>query len=433
MKEQQVIKKYCVYMHTSPNDKRYIGITSMEPPESRWRNGDGYSHNAYFSNAIQKYGWDNFAHDIIADNLSEEDAMQMERELISKYNTINPTYGYNQTSGGEVGKRCSDELRERLSEIITERMRDPALRNRLSEIAKQREMFGENNPNYGNHKLAGENNPNYGKHHSEETRQKMRDAKANISEETRKKLSEAAKKNMTEDRRLQIAEMNKNRQVSEDTRRKMSESHKHLWTDELRSEHSLRFSGENNPMHGKHHSEETKQILREMFSGEKSYRYGTHVSEETRFKMIETSPLKEPVVQLTLDGGFIGEYPSIGEASRNMGIDRHLINKCCSTNCQSKSAGGYLWVYKRNYVPGAHGYKNERFRSVVKLTNEFILIDEYISIAEASRDSGSARQNIGECCRKNAKFDGKMYMCGGYAWMYLDDYEQYKINNNKEI
>lgn len=35
-------KKYCVYMHTSPSEKRYIGITSQSP-EARWRkNGAGY-------------------------------------------------------------------------------------------------------------------------------------------------------------------------------------------------------------------------------------------------------------------------------------------------------------------------------------------------------------------------------------------------------
>ena len=30
-------KCFTVYMHTSPNGKRYIGITSKNPPEKRWR------------------------------------------------------------------------------------------------------------------------------------------------------------------------------------------------------------------------------------------------------------------------------------------------------------------------------------------------------------------------------------------------------------
>lgn len=39
-------KKYCIYKHTSPSNKSYIGITSMNPLD-RWKNGNGYSHNSY--------------------------------------------------------------------------------------------------------------------------------------------------------------------------------------------------------------------------------------------------------------------------------------------------------------------------------------------------------------------------------------------------
>ena len=69
---------FCVYKHTSPNGKSYIGITSMNPPEKRWKNGKGYSHNKYFTNAINKYGWDNFTHEIIENNLTEEEAKVLE-------------------------------------------------------------------------------------------------------------------------------------------------------------------------------------------------------------------------------------------------------------------------------------------------------------------------------------------------------------------
>ena len=32
---------YCVYIHTAPNGKMYIGQTSQKP-EARWNNGRGY-------------------------------------------------------------------------------------------------------------------------------------------------------------------------------------------------------------------------------------------------------------------------------------------------------------------------------------------------------------------------------------------------------
>ena len=51
-------KKYCVYVHTNKfNGKKYVGITSMNPKD-RWKNGNGYSNNSYFTNAIRKYGWE---------------------------------------------------------------------------------------------------------------------------------------------------------------------------------------------------------------------------------------------------------------------------------------------------------------------------------------------------------------------------------------
>ena len=56
--------KYCVYRHTSPSGKVYIGQTCLKP-EYRWRNGKGYKTQILFYRAIKKYGWDNISHQII--------------------------------------------------------------------------------------------------------------------------------------------------------------------------------------------------------------------------------------------------------------------------------------------------------------------------------------------------------------------------------
>ena len=77
-------KNYTVYMHVSPNGKVYIGITSLKP-KYRWENGRGYKGNEYFYRAIKKYEWNNFEHIIIENNLTKEQAENMEIELIAKY------------------------------------------------------------------------------------------------------------------------------------------------------------------------------------------------------------------------------------------------------------------------------------------------------------------------------------------------------------
>lgn len=92
---------YCVYVHTNQqNNKKYIGITCQQPAY-RWSNGSGYKTQAKFYNAIKKYGWENFTHEILLENLTETEAKEKEVELIDKYKTIDPNFGYNCTLGGE--------------------------------------------------------------------------------------------------------------------------------------------------------------------------------------------------------------------------------------------------------------------------------------------------------------------------------------------
>lgn len=102
-------------MHTSPTNKHYIGITKQQPPSNRWRkDGKGYKNSIYFWNAIQKYGWDNFKHVIVAEGLSLNEASEMEKDLIQKYKTTNKDFGYNISSGGIDAEPVYD--REKLAQ-----------------------------------------------------------------------------------------------------------------------------------------------------------------------------------------------------------------------------------------------------------------------------------------------------------------------------
>ena len=92
---------YCVYCHTSPSNKKYVGISNN--PEKRWNHGKGYIKNYLFYRAIEKYGWDNFKHEILYDNLSIDEAGQIEKRLINEWNLLDPNYGYNLREGGNGG------------------------------------------------------------------------------------------------------------------------------------------------------------------------------------------------------------------------------------------------------------------------------------------------------------------------------------------
>ena len=113
MKEK---KNYTVYLHTSPSGKYYVGITSLKPT-IRWKNGHGYKSNQHFSRAIEKYGWDNFKHEILYTNITKEEAEQKEIELIAELRSNERKYGYNIDNGGNSVGKLSDETREKMSKV----------------------------------------------------------------------------------------------------------------------------------------------------------------------------------------------------------------------------------------------------------------------------------------------------------------------------
>lgn len=122
------MNKYYVYCHTNKiNNKKYIGIT-MQKPSIRWGGkGQGYIKCPKFWNAIQKYGWDNFEHKILFENLSQKEACEKETELIKQYQTLNDDFGYNMTTGGEKHYHLTEEVKQKLRE----------------------QKLGEKNPQYG--------------------------------------------------------------------------------------------------------------------------------------------------------------------------------------------------------------------------------------------------------------------------------------------
>ena len=71
------MNNYLVYIHTNKlNGKKYVGQTCQRP-EKRWNNGKGYKLETYFGKAIKKYGWDNFEHEIVAENLTKEETKKL--------------------------------------------------------------------------------------------------------------------------------------------------------------------------------------------------------------------------------------------------------------------------------------------------------------------------------------------------------------------
>ena len=107
--------RYTVYIHTNLiNNKRYVGITKRNPPCVRWGNSGSKYSNKSFKEDIEKYGWNNFDHQIVEQNLSSSKASVKEQFWISLFNTTDPRFGYNQTKGG-FGCSATNIVGEKIS------------------------------------------------------------------------------------------------------------------------------------------------------------------------------------------------------------------------------------------------------------------------------------------------------------------------------
>ena len=112
---------WVIYKHTNKiNNKVYIGKTT--DIKNRWRNnGIHYKTCPRFWSAIQHYGWNNFSHEILEENLSDQEVNEKEKEYIIKYNALNPDFGYNLNEGGIGGNAWAGKSEEAKNQYKNQR------------------------------------------------------------------------------------------------------------------------------------------------------------------------------------------------------------------------------------------------------------------------------------------------------------------------
>lgn len=292
-------RSYCVYVHTNKiNDKKYVGQTCQKP-EYRWSNGNGYMHKnkngeynqLLFARAINKYGFDGFTHEIIKNNLTKYEADKLEKELIEKYETMNPSKGYNSKEGGANG-RPSEEVRRRIGK------------------------------------------KSKGRTHSEETKKKMSQAHKGrkISEETRKNMSKAQRgKKMSEETKRKLSEINKKENLSEETinKRKIAAMNK-----VVSEEHKHNISKGLKKFYQSNASDELLKKKKKMMTG-------------------ANNPTSKAVDQYDRKtGAFIKTWNCINDVERELGINASTITGCC--NNRKKSAGGFIWRHHEEPLTKEH-------------------------------------------------------------------------------
>lgn len=120
MKDGGINMSYTIYMHKNKiNHKVYIGQTGVELTR-RFKGGSGYASSPHFYSAIQLYGWNNFEHLILEENLTAEAADIKEKYWIELFDATNPMFGYNLSQGGKSKPTGNPETNKYVSVICKE-------------------------------------------------------------------------------------------------------------------------------------------------------------------------------------------------------------------------------------------------------------------------------------------------------------------------
>lgn len=154
------------------------------------------SRNQFFKNIINKEK-DNVTSEILVNNLTEQEAWDLEKQLITEYK-----------SKGE----CKTNFHEGGRGGNTGNYNNPERSRKISEAAKKR---------------IGKLNPMYGKHHTEETKQKLREINLGkkLTPEHIEKLKEANRGRKKTKAEIDfISNLNKGKKMSQETKAKMMNS-----------------------------------------------------------------------------------------------------------------------------------------------------------------------------------------------------------------
>ena len=366
---------WSVYAHINKiNGKYYVGITSKDV-EERWKNGFGYRGQLFYK-AIEKYGWDNFEHIIIASNLTKEEAENFEKLLIKNLNSHSKKNGYNVSFGGIGGTTplkpvyqfdlCGNLIKE--YDSITE---------------------AENETDVPSSNIIACCNNKY------------------------KQASGFIWKYKDD-----IIDLKK---FCEELDCSVYDKYEPIYQFDMEQNFIAEYpnaseASKNNP---KWFSNSILSVCRGEWKYACGYiwRFKKDVPDIKTFKYEHIDFSRKTykgnsVLQFDLNGNFIREFNSVKDASEYYNCDSHTITYACSG--RTKTGINYLWRYKKDYHGERIVYEPYKPKSipVLQFDKNNNLIAEYESATHASKSLNCSSNDIRSVCR------GKQKTCKGFVWKY---------------
>lgn len=410
-------RRWKVYCHTNKiNGKKYFGITSTSL-NARFQNGRGYSGCRYFNYAIQKYGWDNFEHELISDNLTKEEAMSLEEILVFFNMTQDSRYGYNIKDGGDTPVGISEEGRASLIAHNTgansPRARAIVAFNSVGDKIAEFETIKDAEKYLGVRRLY----------------------KKSLSKGCfRNGIILKYKDDLLSNEHLPI-DMFPSRILPKGIKLKRINGKYHYRgivlfdaktgerVKDFRSVTQAQFSF-------------CSSITRIMSSSNRYYkgyicRYYDEVGNDETINLSEcVLPQHKPsaskaIKQYSIDGELIAEYESAAEAQRVTGISRLAIGQCVRK--KSQQSGGFIWRYKNDDSPieipkSIWEKRMENGTSCGKPVDKIDketgqIIETFYSIREAARSVNGNKSNIIHAINGS----NRVHSAYGYKWKFHDD------------
>ena len=399
---------YRVYMHTTPNGKKYIGITQQNA-NRRWQNGHGYDTQKLFRRAIEKYGWENIKHEILKENLSEKEAWEWEIYYIKTYNTTDSKYGYNVHSGGTSGKLLVKPVFQyHKGELV----------NFFESVVFASEELGVSDSTIQNYCKRNDLPEDYvfvmGKEiHVYDIDEEL----YSIRDKSHYRIVELVKQDLKE------KTISRNKSSAKKVNQyDLSGKYMKTWNSIKEAEETLKIKNISLVCSNKNKKYKS--------AGDSQWRYFTGNTDD--IDPLSRSSCEREVLQIDSETfEIVDEFVSMAEAQRKTGVSSNQIYKSC--NRIHIKAGDYIWRYKDDQDALTPIYPKTPVRKT-KAVNQYSLDGKYlrtfISIAEAEKAYPSAK--IYSVVSPNVSVSKS---AGGYMWKYddgnHDDIEPYHANGKR--
>lgn len=385
-------KTYCVYKHTAPNGKVYIGQTQNTVAE-RWVNGKGYTchKHGWFWKAIEKYGWNNIKHEILYNDLTKEAADYYEQFFIAMYQSTDKRYGYNCQSGGSRNYTYSEESKKNISDGLKQHYAIYGHQRPEKTIKSFLIKMGHNIVQYD---LNGNRIDEYKSSYEAYLKTGISNKKINQVVLGRYKQAGGYMWRYAEDAPDKLEPYKQKHKCCQyDLEGNLIK----IWDDVKEAD---KFFGP---------KKKTCCIERccDGTGCKTAYGFQWRFIENADNKIDEHNPFKK-VLQYDSNGNFIKKWPNIATIKNELGWN--VSGACQGVN---KTSFGYQWRYEGDNTPvfvikKPHSVK----KKIIQYSKDGVLLNIFDTTKQASEITGVNYKNI-QCCA-----GGKNKTAGGYIWKY---------------